>query len=102
MVDLREVAEEALEAIAVVGVERRGADRPDLARGGLEAVGVARGEDDVGPLGAGAPGGLEADARAAADDDDGLAGQLRLAHEPAPTGSRAAPISAVSAFSASM
>ena len=95
MVDLREVAEEALEPIAVVGVERRGADRPDLARRGLEAVGVAAGEDDVGPLGAGAPGGLEADAGAAADHDDGLAGQLRLAHEPAP-------ISALSAFSASM
>ena len=101
VVDLREVAEEALEAVAVGGVERRGADRPDLARGGLEALGVARGEDDVGALGAGAAGGLEADAGAAADDDDGLAGQLGLAHDEPPR--RLARRSRrVSAFSASM
>jgi hypothetical protein len=45
----------------------------ELARGALEALGVAGGEDDVGALGACAPGRFGSDAGAAADDDDGLA-----------------------------
>ena len=54
-------------------------ERAELARGALEALGIAAGEDDVGALGARAPGRLEPDAGAAADHDDGLAEQLRLA-----------------------
>ena len=112
---LRQVVEEALEAIGLRGVERRGAHRADLARGAREAFGAAAGEDDLGPLGTGAPRGFEADAGAAADDDDGLAEQLGLAPhgrdgahgasgdvEPTPACSRADAISAVSALSASM
>ena len=45
----------------------------------LQALGVAGGEDDVGPFGACPAGCFEADAGAAADQDDGLAEQLRLA-----------------------
>ena len=103
MVDRRgDVVEEALETLEIGGVERRGARRPDVARGGLEALGVAPREDDLGALGAGAPGRLEADPGAPPDDDDALAGQLRLAGhvEPTPAGSRADAISASSALSA--
>jgi hypothetical protein len=45
----------------------------------LQAIRVARGEDQFGSLGAGTPGGLEPDAGATADHDDGLPGELRLA-----------------------
>ena len=46
--------------------------RAEFGRGLLQALGVAAGEDDVGPFGAGPAGGLEPDAGAAADHDDGL------------------------------
>ncbi len=73
-----------------------------------QALGIAAGEDHLGPLGAGSPGRLEPDAGAAADHDDGLAEQLRLAARvggdrharSAPTGASAAAISPRSAFSA--
>ena len=73
------LVEEPLQRGRVVGVEGGGAPRVDVARGLLEALGIAAGEDDVGALGAGAPGGLEPDAGAAADQDDGLAEQFRFA-----------------------
>jgi hypothetical protein len=45
----------------------------------LQALGIAAGQDDVGPLRAGPPGSLEPDAGAAPDHDDGLPGQFRFA-----------------------
>jgi hypothetical protein len=79
MVDRRrQLVEELLEPDGVVGVEGRGAQGLQLARGLLQALLVAGSEDDPGAFGPGAPRGLEADARAAADDDDSLAEQLRM------------------------
>jgi hypothetical protein len=48
----RKAVEEVLEAVGVGGVERRGAQRAELARGVPEALRGAAGEDDVGPFGA--------------------------------------------------
>ena len=74
-----EILEERLQGGRIVGVEGRGALRAELARGSLEAFGIAPGEDDAGALGAGSPGGFQPDAGAAADDDDGLADQFPFA-----------------------
>ena len=80
MVDRRRQAlEEPVEGGAVGGVEGRGAERVELECGALEALGIAGGEDDVGPLGTCGSGRFQADAGAAADDDDGLPEQGRLA-----------------------
>jgi hypothetical protein len=53
--------------------------RADRGRGVLQAVGIAAGEDDIGPFGPGAPGRPEPDACAAVDHRDGLSGPFRFA-----------------------
>ena len=75
----RQLVEEPLEALEVGGVERRTAQRAELACGVLEAFRVAAGENDIGALGPCSPGRLEPDPRAAADHDDRLPGELRPA-----------------------
>jgi hypothetical protein len=75
----RQIVEEPLHRGRVVGVERGGPARPDVARRLGEPIGVAPSEDDVGTLAAGLVGGLEANPGAAAEHDDGLAEQRRLA-----------------------
>jgi hypothetical protein len=72
----RQVGKKLVETVEVGGVESRAATRPELERGPLESLGIARGQDDVGSLGACPPGGLESDAGASTDDDDGLPEQL--------------------------
>jgi hypothetical protein len=76
---LRQLVEEALKALEIGGVERRTAQRADLACGMLDAFRVAAGENDLGALGPRLLSGLEAHARAAAEDNDRLPGKLRLA-----------------------
>jgi hypothetical protein len=71
--------EEPVEGGRVGDVEGRRAARADLRRGPLEALGVSRGQDDLGTLGASAAGRLEPDAGAAADGHHDLAGQFGFA-----------------------
>ena len=68
----RQVTEEPLEGSRIRGVEGCGAQRVELARGALEALGIPAGEDHLGPLSACSSGRFEPDAGAAADHDDGL------------------------------
>jgi len=75
----RQVAEERLEGSRIRGVEGRSAQRGDLARGDLEPLGIAAGEDQLGPLSACSSGGFEPDAGATADHDDGLPEEFRFA-----------------------
>src|SRR4051812_27852215 len=56
---LGKVVEEVGERGRIGDVERRGAQRAELARGVIEALAVATGDDDLGALGAGSAGGLE-------------------------------------------
>src|SRR5215216_7742520 len=71
--------EEPREAFRIGGVEGCAASGAELARGVLQALGIAAGEDDLGPFGACPAGGFEADPGAAADHDDGLPEQRRVA-----------------------
>ena len=105
----RQGLEEPREAIRIGGVEGSAAQGAELARGVLQAVGIAAGEDDLGPFGACPAGCFEADPGAPADDHDDLPEQFRLALDRsdggcgahracAPICSRAAAISRRSAF----
>ena len=67
----RQFFEEPLEPVEVGGVEGRDAG-PELETGSVEAVRVARRDDDPGSLLARAPGGLEPDAGTTADHDQDL------------------------------
>ena len=78
-IGIRQVLEESLQRGRIGRVEGGGAPRADFLRCALEPLGVAAGEDDVGPLGAGAAGCFETDPGAPADEDDGLPEQFRLA-----------------------
>src|SRR5262249_53683035 len=71
--------EEPLEGNRIHGVEDRGAPRAELARGPLQALWIAAGEDQVGSFGACSSCRFKPDAGAPADHDDGLPEQLRLA-----------------------
>jgi hypothetical protein len=73
-----QVLKEPREAIRIGGVEGGAAQRVKLARGLLQPLGVAGGEDDLGPRGASTARRLQADAGATADHDDGLAEQFGL------------------------
>ena len=75
----RQVTEEPLEGSRIRGVEGRGAQRVELARGALEALGIPAGEDQLGPLSACSSGRFEPDAGATADHDDGLPEEFRFA-----------------------
>src|SRR5215208_3973405 len=104
--------EEPREAFRIGGVEGSAAAGAELARGVLQALGIAAGEDDLGAFGACPAGGFEPDPGTAADDHDDLPEQLRagaagcgghawsvrLAR--AATGSRAPAISVRSALTA--
>ena len=74
-----QVAEEPLEGSRIRGVEGRGAQRLELARGALEALGIPAGEDHLGPLSACSPRRFEPYAGAAADHNDGLPEEFRFA-----------------------
>src|SRR5205814_5700200 len=79
-VDLgRQVQEEPLEPTRSRGVEGRGAQGVEFARGALQALRIPAGEDHLGPLAACSSGRLEPNARATADHDYGLPEQFRLA-----------------------
>ena len=67
----RQRVEEPLEPVEVGGVEGRDAGA-ELETGSVEAVRVARRDDDPGSLLARAPGGLEPDAGTTADHDQDL------------------------------
>src|SRR5215207_2946825 len=71
--------EEPREAFRIGGVEGSAAPGAKLARGVLQALGVAAGENDLGAFGACPAGGFEADPGAPADDHDELPEQFRLA-----------------------
>jgi hypothetical protein len=75
----RQVEEKSLERSRIVGVEGRGAERAELARGALQALGVPGGENHVGSLGARPSRRFEPDAGATADHDDGLPEEFRFA-----------------------
>ena len=75
----RQVTEEPLERSRIRGVEGRGAQRVELARHALEALGVPAGEDELGSLSACPSGRFESDASATADHDDGLPAEFRFA-----------------------
>ena len=80
VVDLgRQVPEEPLERSRIRGVEGRGAQGVEFARGALQALRIPAGEDHLGPLSTCASGRLEPNARATADHDYGLPEQFRLA-----------------------
>jgi len=68
----RQVGEEPTDGVRLGGVERCGAARAELVSCPLQAIGVARGQDDVGPICAGPARGFEADAGATADHDDSV------------------------------
>ena len=71
---VRQVLEEPLQRGGIGGVEGGGAHaRRRSCAALLEALGIAAGEDDVGPLSAGASGCFKTDPGASADQDDGLA-----------------------------
>src|SRR2546423_14841189 len=73
VVDLgRQVPEEPLERSRIRGVEGRGAQGVEFARGALQALRIPASEDHLGPLAACASGRLEPNARATADHDYGL------------------------------
>ena len=75
----RQVTEEPLEGGRIRGIEGRGAQRVELARGALEALGISAGEDHDGPLSACSSGCFQPDAGAPADHDDGLPEEFRFA-----------------------
>jgi hypothetical protein len=77
-----QVAEEPLEGGRIRGIEGRGAQRIELARGAFKAFGIPPGEDHPGPLNACSPGRFEPHAGAAADHNHRLPEEFRLA----PTG----------------
>src|SRR5579872_2330630 len=66
-----QAAEEPIEGSRIRGIEGRGAQRIELARGAPEALGIPASEDHLGPLSARSPGRFEPDSRAAADHNDG-------------------------------
>jgi len=68
---VREFREELFEACGIGRVEGGGAQRVDFGGRVLEAVAVAAGQHDVGPLAARLSSCFEPDACAAADHDDG-------------------------------
>src|SRR5215472_9321015 len=70
----RQLVEELPQAIEVGG-----AQRVELARGALEALGISAGEDQLDPFTACSSGRFEPDAGGAADYDDGLAEEFRFA-----------------------
>jgi hypothetical protein len=75
----RQIAKEPLEGRSVRRLKRCGAQRVELARSLLEALGIPGGEDHVGSLGPCSTSGFESDAGATANDDHGLANQFRVA-----------------------
>src|SRR6266705_1738224 len=86
VVDRRgQVVEELPEPFEVGGIESGGAGAK-FETDAVQAIGVSRRKDYLGPLATSKPGRLESDARATADHDDGLSGEFRLAaHAVAPT-----------------
>ena len=66
------VAEELCERARVGGVERHDPLGIDFARGGVESLAIAAGEDHLGAIGAGLSRRLEPDASTSADHDDAL------------------------------
>jgi hypothetical protein len=74
-----QLVEEPPEPFEVGGVEGPGAQRVELARGALEALGIPAGEDKFGPFSACSSSRLEPDAGATADYDDGLPEEFRFA-----------------------
>jgi len=68
----RQVTEEPLERSRIHGVEGCGAQRAELHRGTLEALGIPAGEDQPGPLSTCPSGCFQSDAGAAADHNNGL------------------------------
>ena len=76
---LPQLVEEAPEAVEIGGVERLTAQRADFARGLLDAVRVAAGENDLGALEPRSLSRFKTDPRAAAEQNDRLPGKLRLA-----------------------
>lgn len=74
----RQLVEEPLEPVEVRRVEGRDAGS-ELETGSVEAVRVARRDDEVGSYLARAPGRLEPDAGTAADHDQGLSDEQQLA-----------------------
>ncbi len=73
-----QVLEEPREACRIGGVEGCAAQGAELSGDVLQALGIAAGEDDVGPFGACPAGCFEPDPGAAANDHDGLPEQFRL------------------------
>jgi len=67
------------EGSRIHGIKGRGAQRIELARGALEALGIPAGEDQLGPFSASSSGRFEPDAGATADHDDGLSEEFRFA-----------------------
>jgi hypothetical protein len=76
---VRQVLEEPLQRLEIVGVEGRGALSIDVERRTLEALGIPGREDDVSPLGACASRCFEPDSGASADEDDRLPEEFRFA-----------------------
>ena len=74
----RQLVEEPIEALEVGSVERRTAQRAELACGMLEAFRVAAGENQLGPLSACSSARFEPDAGTTADHDDGLAERVAV------------------------
>jgi hypothetical protein len=84
-----QIAEERVQSLRIICVERDRALRIDLDRCSLETRGIARSQDDVRSTGMRPSGGFQTDARAASDDDDGLTEQFVFdVHEAASTPSR--------------
>ena len=75
----RQVPEEPLEGRRIRGVEGRSAERAELARGALQALGSRPVRITLAPSARASSGRFEPDAGAAADHDDGLPEQFRLA-----------------------
>jgi hypothetical protein len=68
----RQLVEEPPEPFEVGGIEGRGAQRADFARGALEALRISAGENHVRALTTCSSGSFEPDSGAATDDNNGL------------------------------
>ena len=73
----RQLVEEPPEPFEVGGIEGRGAQRADFARGALEALRISAGENHVSALTTCSSGSFEPDSGAATDDNNGLPEELR-------------------------
>src|SRR5690349_6900842 len=81
MVASRQVTEESVKRSGTSGVKRPGAERVELARGALKALGIPAGQNQLCARSPGSPGRFESDSGATADHDDDLSEKFRFVRD---------------------